>query len=123
MTFPPDIIEKVARAIGASKVEPKPVNWTLVSDWLDQRDLERAAHAALETLTALNWPPPSAAVKEEREACAKELDAMAAEIAKRYEAVTHSEMLRASLGAQCDVLVRAARTIRSRSALATGKGK
>lgn len=82
MTFPPDIIEKVARAICHAgfcirgKFERRPC----VDD--DGRTVEcqathnqlipslpwRCAQAALEEL------PPSAAVKEEREACAKALE-------------------------------------------------
>lgn len=37
------VVERMARAIAESTVEPKPNNPTQVKDWLNQRDIERAA--------------------------------------------------------------------------------
>lgn len=127
MTFPPDIIEKVARAICHAgfcirgKFERRPC----VDD--DGRTVEcqathnqlipslpwRCAQAALEEL------PPSAAVKEEREACAKVAD----EFAAIYCAPAGSGYAYGYATGKKEAGMTIAKDIRARSALATGKGK
>jgi hypothetical protein len=49
-------LEKAVRALADSEVEPKPNNSTKVSDWLNHRDIDRAARAVLAATTASASP-------------------------------------------------------------------